>query len=358
MRWALEAGEPMRIARALGSAAAIEAVSTSADAERRADALLAKAEQIAKELDTPSVHAAVLSSRAFSEFMLGRLPNVIEPAYEAERLLRTLANDNDDSSYYLRQATVSARIGAFFALGQYRRFLDELRVAVEDARATDNRAALLQLALNETVADEIQGRPEDALIRLQQQREQLPTGRFAILHLLHMVAVGRIACRTERYEWGVPLFEADWERYLRSPVRHSAVLASLAHSTHARLLLNSHLARPGQHAPIAKVVTADLKALARLPSRSRALGAGLRARLAYADERRDLALEHLRQAVAQEGVGSMAESEINRYALGLLLDDAEGAELCATTERAMCAAGIIDPLAYTRSYYPELLPRR
>jgi serine/threonine protein kinase/tetratricopeptide (TPR) repeat protein len=357
MRWALEAGEPMRVVRALSSAATIAAVSNSDDAAARTDELLAMAGQIAQELDTPSARASVLSARAFSEFMLGRMRNVIEPAYEAERMLRTLANDSDDAGYYLRQAIVSARIGAFIALGEYRRFVEELGVALEGARVTDNRAALLQLALNETIADEILGRPGDAVVRLEQQRQQLPAGRFAILHLLHMVAVGRIACRTERYDWGVPLFEADWERYRRSPVRHSTVLASLAHSTRARLLLNRHAAQPGS-TPIAKLVASDLKALARLPSWSRALGLGLQARVALAQDRRELALEQLKRNVAQYPLGSAAEADVTSYALGLLLGNDEGAELCAVTERTMREAGIVDPLAYARSFYPELFPRR
>ena len=45
---------------------------------------------------------------------------------------------------------------------------------VDEARATDNRAALLCLALIESINDNLHGRLDDAIERLDRQREMLP----------------------------------------------------------------------------------------------------------------------------------------------------------------------------------------
>jgi hypothetical protein len=65
----------------------------------------------------------------------------------------------------------------------------------------------------------------------------------------------------------------------------------------------------------------------------------------------------MQKAIEPSLSGMLVDAHVHRYALGLLRGDAQGAALCTESERAMRDAGVVDPLAYVRSFYPELLAR-
>jgi hypothetical protein len=352
MRLALDSGEPKRVSRALGSAAVVISVSGSADAHARCEALLQRAEAVTRKLADPREHAAVLAFRAICAFMQGRTFDVLEPSYEAERIFR----ERSSADYYLRFAIVSARIGALYTLGDQWKFRAELAAVLEEARATDNRTALLQLSLNETVLDEIDAQPGRSLARLEQQSRELPRGRFGILHLLHMAAVMRAASSTREYAWASKLTEQDWHRYRRSPFSRVPLLAFGVHSCRARFLLNRHVhERSGGDAM--KLIREDIRVLERheLPW-SKLFAARMRARAALLSGERSVAVALLRENVSGwNALSSRDEAARDQWALGCAQNDIEGRQLMLTAEGALRALGIADPRLDASLNFPELL---
>lgn len=55
------------------------------------------------------------------------------------------------------------------------------------------------------------------------------------------------------------------------------------------------------------------------------------------------------------GRAKLSKIAHDRYSLGLLIGDAEGAELVQSAHRALLKYGISDPAANMRAYVPELL---
>ena len=157
----------------------------------------------------------------------------------------------------------------------------------------------------------------------------------------------------ERYDWGMPLFEAGWDTFMRSSSRASVGL-SMGRCVRVRMLLAGRA--PGRHGDVAKLVAPDLKALCRIPSLQTHVCA-MRARLAFLHGDRASAIELVQLAIQHAPTCLMADVDVHRHALGLLRADAEGERLCIDSERALCDAGVVDPLAYVRSFYPELFTR-
>jgi hypothetical protein len=358
LRWALDAGEPKRVLRGLCSAANMASVSGSREAGRDVDDLLQRADGLAVQLGTDDDRAFVVSSRAVCMFMLGRPREVFEPAYEAERLYRTNSRGDAHGDYHRRFTVVAARIGALQAVGNHAVFLSELKATSDEARAADNRSALLQLMLNQTVAEEVQNCPQLARPRLDEQYTQLPKDRFGTLHVLYLISIMRAACATGDFEWANEQLQELWPKYRRSPAHRSGFLALLAHSVHARFLLNRHVAQGGGDP--AQLVRDDLRRLRNMHLQWCA-GSTTRldARVAKFSGESKAAIALLRQSV-EHFTRADAPDEIvrNQYALGCLVGGDEGANLRAQSARALQGNGIVDPIADLRSYFPELVGPR
>jgi tetratricopeptide (TPR) repeat protein/predicted Ser/Thr protein kinase len=356
LRWALEAGEPKRVLRALCSAATMISVDGSAHASQQVDALLVRAEGLARELGTEPDRALVLSSRAVCCFMLGRPQEVLEPAYEAERIYRLDWSGDAHGDYFRRFTVAAARIGALQAVGNHRGFLIELQSTVDEARAADNRNALLQLVLNQTIAEEVQGCPEKSRPRLDESRALLPKDRFGTLHVLHLISVMRAACATQDFAWAGPQVAEMWPQYQRSPARRSAFLAVLARSAHARFVLNRHILEGGTEDP-AKLLRDDERVLGKshLPWSS-ATTWRLQARLANLNGRPEQALELFRKSSAHfKKTISPDDAARDQYALGYLLGGDEGAALRKASQDRLRENGVADTQGDLRAYYPEFV---
>jgi serine/threonine protein kinase len=359
LRWALDAGEPKRVVTAFCAAAHTAANSGTAHAAQQVDELLERAEALARKLGSEREYGRVCSARAACSFLLGRLHAVIEPSYEAERIFLADREGAARDSYYLRLAIVSCRIGALGLIGESLRFLNELQSALKEARATENRHAQLQLALNQTVAEEFTGQSNHSRARLEEQRLQLPHGRCGIVHVLHLGAVMRAACATGQFDWALPLVEHDWQRYLSSTIQRNAFLSSGSRGSHARFLINRHVVE-GRRDDISGLVRADLRALAavRLPWAAPTAGR-VRARLAFLDGDLALAVEELRQCAAGHAeIGFVFEAARDRFALGRVLGGDEGRSLQNEAEQRFRVGGMADPHGNVDGYFPEIVGGR
>jgi hypothetical protein len=354
MRLALDAGEPIRILQGLGGMCFVESMSGTARSERRTDELLVRIDAMAEQLGTPAARAAACVARTLASWMLGRSQEVIAPSYEAERLYRSLAASRFDGSYYMRMAVVSARIGALQELADHRTFVAELDASRQEARATENIAAELYLALNESLLDERCGRSEASIERLERQRAWLPTRGFGTYHVLHMIGGCIAAAAARRYEWGLRLLEQDWPRFEKSRAGRAANIVLYARACRARLLLNHHHGSKGDLSIVRCRIRADIAALTGLRlGRGAQLADVLRARLAYAEGDREQAIGFLRRAC--DGP-TLHEGERARYALGLLIGGDDGQLLCAASRLALQESGLPNPDAYVSASFPELFP--
>jgi len=349
IRLALDAGEPVRVVRAL-SAAAVMSASGGPSGARRTEELLARAMELAQQVGSEQTLAGVYSSRAVCAFMLGRPKEVLEPSYEAERLFR--ADSRHD--YYRRFAAVSARMGALHILGEHKRFRSELRAALTEARATENTGAQLQLTLNHTVAEELEGQPELSIARLDRQRAELPRSRFGTLHVLHLAAVLAAGGATREFEWAEAHCREAWPAYERSPIRRNAMLALLVHAMRGRMRLNRFVLEGGSGDPASLVDTRAIEKL-KLYS-SKPIVMHTRARLAVLRGDKSLAIQLLTQSAdLYTACDRACDALRERYALGVLIGGDRGEAMRADAEQQLRARGYDHPVRAMQVFFPELL---
>lgn len=247
------------------------------------------------------------------------------------------------------------RIGALFQLGRLLDARTELRQAVQDARATESVTTLLQLTLVAALDDVALDRASRARERLNAQREQLPAQGFGALHLLHIIAVMRVACALGDYAWARPIVDVMWPKFERSLVRHS-VFATLAYGAHARYLLNQHVIERASGDPN-KLLRDDLRALQKLSERvGPAAFTRFRARLAYLSGGRERALPLFREHVEScAGDTYFDEQERAKWAFGRVLGGPEGTALSASALEKLRDCGMLDPERELGSHFPELI---
>ncbi|HKP57486.1 MAG TPA: protein kinase [Polyangiales bacterium] len=355
LRAALEAGEPTRLVRVLCASATATAVAGTAEAASESDALVERAVAISAAMNARD-EVLIASTRAINAFMLGRFKDVVSHADAAERLFRADAQDDPGGNYNRRFVTALVRIGTLHALGQYERFKRELPAVIEDARATDNRAVLLQLTYTHTSLEQLLGHGARSRARLDAEIGELPTTRVNSLYLLHMVAVMSAACWSRDFAWGRLHLEEAWTRYLRSPLRLAASMAMMAHDLHGRFSLNEAIELDLRADPAA-LVAPDLRALRKLAvPMAKTAELRLRGRVALLTGKRIDAAALLRESSNMlDELGSPHEAARDQFALGAAVGGSEGETLRSGARARIRALGIMDVDADLRAYFPEAL---
>jgi hypothetical protein len=297
----------------------------------------------------------------FAQFR-GDLAEALEPSQAVERL--TLAKGTGGGGlhgdYYYMFMVQMTRISALQGLGRLAEARQMIREHVARARATDNVSALLQVSVNRVIDEQAFDGCAGSRARLDLEYTQLPRMDFGILHVAHVMGVMRTACTTRDYDWAFERVAEFWDTYQRSLVHRSAFLACLAHTTHARLVLNHHV-ETGASGDVAALVKNDIKQLERLPPalfRDVAL-ARTRARVAFLKGDREQAIQLLRPSLERfEKTPMLQEVDHDRYTLGLLIGGAQGEQLVAAARKTLADCGISDPDANMRAYVPELVLHR
>ena len=153
---ALDAGEPMRLCRALVSAASNAAV-VGEPGRPRAGELLAAAERIAQQIDDPYARASALLGRALTSFYLGEWQVAREKMAEAEVILRSRCRAVEWELAHAQSMSASSQI----LMGELRDAARRVPVILEEARARSDRFAILQLTypacVSLIVADDVAG---------------------------------------------------------------------------------------------------------------------------------------------------------------------------------------------------------
>lgn len=359
LRLGLDYCDSQRVARVLCMSAVIACLAGTQRAARRSAKFLNRAELLLERGGNEEVRLELLCARTICAHFLGHVDRVLEPAYQVERMSEAMASRGEHGNYYYAFAVQMARISALQSLGRLLEARELLREFVARARATDNLGAILQVTMNRVVDEQARELCAGSRARLDAEHEKLPTAEFSVLSAVHLAAVMRAACANRDFAWAFERLDELWVPYLRSPVHRSAYLACLAHTTHARLMLN-HYVETGASGDPETLVRSDLKQIARLPAsllgdfvitRTRARVASLRG-----DRRQAIAM--MRQSLARfERTSMLQEIGHDRYSLGLLLGGAEGEELVRSAQQDLLGCGISDPAGNMRAYIPELLRR-
>jgi serine/threonine protein kinase len=356
LRLALDHGDSHHAARGLCLAAAIACVTGTRSAARRSDNLLNHAERLMKRDTSQDVRLELMSARTFCALFLGQLDKVLEPSAEVARLTNAKSALDVQGDYYYIFAVLMARISALQNLGRLLEARPLIHEFVARARATDNLGAILQVTMNRVIDEQALDSCAGSRARLDAEHEKLPRAEFGVLNAVHVIAVMRVACSTREFAWAFDRIGEFWQPYQSSLVHRSALLACLAHTTHARLQLNHHVETSASGDP-GRLVRNDLKQLERLPS-SPLRDAGIlrtRSRIACLTDDRRTAIELMRKSLASfEKTSMLQEIAHDQYCLGALVGGAEGAQLIASANQAFTEYGIGSPEPNMRAYIPEL----
>jgi serine/threonine protein kinase len=356
MRMAYQYGETATIARAMCLTATLSCMSGTSAAAARAQIQLAEAEQLCQHIANQNFKVELLSARALCALLVGHVAESIAHAYAAEEIYETRSAGGDQGDYYYMFSVRAVRIGALQNLGHHITAATELRENLSLANATENRTAVLQLTFAKTAVEQVLDRCLSSRARLDRERLELPRGGIGPLHVLHMAAVLRAACMNREHDWALGVVGEFWPAYEQSPLQRSAYFAYLIHVNRARLLLN-RCVLSGKQGEAEQVVRRDLRWLStkapepfRAPARLR-----IAARLAFLRGDRAAAASHFRESADQHaGIGAQDEAARERYALGYVLDDGDGALLQVAALSALRELGILEPAQDLRGYYPEL----
>jgi hypothetical protein len=358
LRLALDNGTPTQAARALCMTAALTCLSGSERAARRSELLLNQAQELFKRDGNAHPPLELLCARAVCAQFLGNLAEALAPTYEVERLLDAKSPDTGaHGDYYYVFSVQMVRISALQGLGRLLEARQALREHLARARSTDNLVAVLQVSTNRVVDEQALDMNAGSRAWLDAEYGKLPQGKLSILHVGHMLSVMRAACSTRDYAWAFERIAELWEPYQSSIIHRSAFVAALAHSTHARLLLNHHVETRAT-GDAAALVRNDLRQLERLaPSLFRDVAlARTRARVAFLKGDRARAIALLQPSLERfVKTPMLQEVAHDRYTLGLLLGGEKGAQLVALARKGLADSGVSDPDANMRAYVPELL---
>ncbi len=216
LRLALEAGEPVRLGRALAVAAGNAAARGEAG-RRRADELVRAAQRIAKQVDDPHGHALARLVAGMSHFFLGQWRDAWTKLDEADAILRTACRA---VAWELAHAEVWS-CNALILSGELRKASLRVPPALEAARARDDLFASIHLTypacVAHIVADDV-----DAAWRVAQYgghatQQGFTAGEFGVFIS---------ACSVERYKGDG---RAAWERVERvSPLLDRSDLLRVA----------------------------------------------------------------------------------------------------------------------------------
>jgi serine/threonine protein kinase/tetratricopeptide (TPR) repeat protein len=210
---ALEAGEPMRLCRAL-VAAASNAAAVGEPGRRRSGELVRAAERIAEQIDDPYARASALVGAAFMHFFLGEWRTARDRTTKAEALLRTRCRAVEWELAHVQTIACNTLI----LTGDLRDAAQRVPGILEGARARSDRFAILQITYPACVAlimaDDVTGATR--VTRLVNESE------FTFAHWGAFIG----ACSVDRYSGDA---RAAWERVERfSPVLEKSHLMRAA----------------------------------------------------------------------------------------------------------------------------------
>lgn len=336
---ALEAGEPVRLGRALAVAAG-NVAARGESARRRADALVRAAQQVAAQVDDPHGRALALLAGGFVHFFLGEWRGARAKLEEAEAILRTRCR----AVAWELANTQAWTCNVLILSGELRDATRRVPGIVEEARSRDDSFALMHLTYPACCAHIVSDDVDAAWRVTELAATHAGGGAFTSFHWGSFIS----GCSVERYRGDG---RAAWERVQRtSPALDASSLSRIAlvrtFSAYERGLSAIAAAAEG-HDRTAALAAADdwarrlsKESVSFAPAMGHLLRAGASA--VRADRKRaEGALELAIPALDAADLGYLAACA--RHRRGELLGGSTGAELVARSRSFFSAQGIVNP---------------
>jgi len=351
----LRAGEPLRLARALGMEASFVA-SSGGVARTQATRLAQSALDLARQLNQPSAIAhALLSAGTVAYLAGGEWRRAASLCAEGEAIFR----DRIPGSTWAKTTIRRFWLGSLMYLGELaelRRRLDEF---LGDARDRGNRYALTDMRARLNLAWLIADDPAEGRRQLDEAMRDWTTDGFHVQHFNALLS----RVQADLYEAdpasALRRLEHTWPALAGSLLMRIQLVRAEAHQLRAR----ATLARLSTTAPTATTTREAVHAVRRdidLLAREKvpwidAIAALLRAGLARVTGDQAAAHTALRAAIAGFQAQDMQlHAATARRQLGRLLGGSEGERLLADAESWMATQTIRDPSRIARVFAPGL----
>ncbi len=359
---ALEAGEPYRIARALGTEAGFSAVEGT-ESHKRTAGLLQASMRLAERVNQPDAIALTHIAAGLAAYLEGEGNRARESWERAEDILR-----NQCTGVVWELATlVIWRYRLAYFQGHIQRLFEDVPGALKDfmergdtygeAGLRSNVGWFLRLAAD---------RPDDALAEIKLARDRWAQKGFQVNDYLHLV--GRVEIALYRGDAAAAWadLEATWPELVRSLLLRIQVTRSEALHLRCRAALAA-LAATGRGSPhlspsggtldgkrIYKVLRKSLRRLDRqVHPWSKPYANLLHAGLATLEGRRDRALDHLVAAAAGFDSSQMGlYAAVSRRRRGQLLGKMEGQGFVTDADEWIRGQGIQRPEAIADALAP------
>jgi len=350
---ALEEGEPVSFARALG----LEAIHVSLRGARssvRADRILGLLDEVTEVAQNPVMNGLALLAHGVVSANRGQWRSAREHSLAATKILGA---HGGGITWELATAR-SFLLGALVSLGEFGEFSRIFPGFLEDSRARKDLYAESILVLSsgayvvpirEDRSDEAEGMVEAALARLPPHGYQVPKAwaHFAKVDIALYDDDVEKAWRLERETWprlsrSIPIFVQTLRIYLR----HQRARAALAFA--------GRIAEGTDRRRLLRVVEAEAHALERekLPW-AHGLALGLRAGIAMTRGRQPAAATLLATAIVQLNQVEMGmHAATGQLVWGRLVGGSEGQQSIERAEAWMRGQGIARPDRVARTVYP------
>lgn len=337
---ALRAGEPYRICRAMATEAVLASVGHGGK-RKRAEVLLARAQQLADKVGEPRATGYVPFAAGVSRYLAGHWRDGLRLCEHAESILRECS----DVSWELYNARFYALL-ARFQLGQLGDFV---RLTRAERVAADERGDIyaaftlrLGLAVVPELVDDAPGRARQEVAATMQR---LPQGQFQLQQYQETIALAQLAQYEGDGAAALAVLDARWAEIARSLILRVQYIRIEALALRARSALMAGLLERAAR---------DVRKLEGegLPW-SRALAQLLHAALLLARGERAEASTLLTAAEQGFGEAEMAMYAcIARRAHGLVSGGDAGAALVAAAESWLRGQGVVAPAPFCRVFAP------
>jgi serine/threonine protein kinase len=340
--YALKAGEPYRVARAL----ALEASYSGAQGERsadRSDHLIHTARTLADQIGDAHAQALAASAAGVTAYLQGRWRPCIELCDAADTQFRLRCTGATWERNTVQFLALSARA----LMGDLRELCVRVPEGLRDAFSRNDRYAQNNLRtflpnLAWLVGDDPEGARQAASLAL----EQSSTRDYHVQHFYELVAQAHIDLYTDRPRDALKRIDDGWSPLKRSLLLYSQLPRVIVHDLHGRAALASALAsEAGQRSGLLRVADrCARRLLAERAAWSTAMGTLLRAgvRAARGDLRAAAATyDEAARGFTAAGMALLETCARRRW--GELVGGQEGAAAIAASDGWMTAQTVRNP---------------
>jgi eukaryotic-like serine/threonine-protein kinase len=352
---ALEAGEPHRVARALG-VEAIYAATSGSEGAPQVDVLLERVLGLARRLDDPRARAIAELAAGIADLYRGRVADARPHLERAEQLLRTQCTNVAWELSMVRTFLIMV----LYYLGDFPVFERAMNEALDDAAERDDlhTALMIRMAFGPMPAlaagDPLRARAVLAECEAECP-SQLQTSTYSYVRMLTRARLDRWARRSFS-AWKA--YEDSWPIIVRSLMLTKQPFRTFSLQERAcSALWVAHDAAPPRRAAMLREAQANATTLSRQKTRwACAMGLSIAAVVSHVEGHHERALE---QALAAErgleelGMSVYAAAMAKRR--GELQGGAAGASLVADAEARLRRAGIVATTEMTDMLVPPVL---